>query len=48
MSDPKNNGENYEGKNRWVWAGIIIIAISSIYVMSLDSFIYLSNSLNLL
>ncbi len=34
MSDPKNNGENYEDKNRWVWAVIIIIAISSIYVMS--------------
>ncbi len=34
MSDPNNNGENYENKNRWVWGVIIVIALSSIYVMS--------------
>ena len=34
MADPNNNGENYETKNKWVWAVIVIIALSSIYVMS--------------
>ena len=34
MADPNNNGENYETKNKWVWAVIVIIALSSVYVMS--------------
>ena len=34
MADANNNGENYESKNKWVWAVILIIAISAIYVMS--------------
>ena len=34
MADANNNGENYESKNKWVWAVILVIAISAIYVMS--------------
>ncbi len=34
MADANNNGENYESKNKWVWAVILVIAISAVYVMS--------------
>ena len=34
MADANNNGENYESKNKWVRAVILVIAISAIYVMS--------------
>ena len=34
MADANNNGENYESKNKWVWAVILVITISAIYVMS--------------
>ena len=34
MADANNNGENYESKNKWVWAVILVIDISAIYVMS--------------
>ena len=59
MADANNNGENYESKNKWVWAVILVIAISAVYVMSkiftsgalavsVVIFSFLSNSLNLL
>ena len=34
MADPNENGENYDKKNRWVWVIIVLIALSSVYVMS--------------
>ncbi len=34
MADPNKNGENYDKKNRWVWIVIVLITLSSIYVMS--------------
>ena len=34
MANPDKNGENYDKKNRWVWVIIILIALSSVYVMS--------------
>ena len=34
MADPNKNGENYDNKNRWVWIVIVLITLSSIYVMS--------------
>ena len=34
MADPNKNGENYDKKNRWVWVIIVLIALSSVYVMS--------------
>ena len=35
MADPDKNGENYDKKNRWVWIIIVLIALSSVYVLSL-------------
>ena len=34
MSDPNKNGENYDKKNRGVGIIIVLIALSSVYVMS--------------
>jgi hypothetical protein len=34
MADSSKNGENYEGKNKWVWIVILILVISAIYTMS--------------
>lgn len=34
MADAENNGENYEGKNRWIWIVILAIVASSIYALS--------------
>ncbi len=34
MADPNKNGENYDKKNRWVWIIIVLITLSSVYVMS--------------
>ena len=34
MADPDKNGENYDKKNRWVGIIIVLITLSSVYVMS--------------
>ena len=34
MADPNKNGENDDKKNRWVWIVIVLITLSSVYVMS--------------
>ena len=34
MVDPNKNGENYDKNNRWVWVIIVLITLSSVYVMS--------------
>ena len=58
MVDPNKNGENYDKNNRWVWIIIVLITLSSIYVMSkiysdtlavsVVNLSFLSNSLSLL